>query len=335
MRAGWEELKILSARQPLEELIEDPDTPTDIRQKLALVAEARGYAKTIGLKPKGSFSQYSQVDRDVLVWVLSGSKKLRFEPVTWWFPIVGRVPYKGYFEKEDGLDSLRELKDDGYDVLLRPSAAFSTLGWFNDPMLSTYIKADDADLAATVFHEILHNTLWVKNHANFNESLATYVGLRSAENFFRHKSAGENAQLSSCSINKSLAYSIFLKTLIDNLTALYKEVEDQVIDSDFALEKRREYFDTAGISWGEQAAQICPPATPEAGKIQFNNAVILAHKVYHDRLGLLDRAYHDAATGSIAKFIELMKQLAKEANEDEVDPFMLLEKDYTSSSNPA
>jgi predicted aminopeptidase len=120
---------------------------------------AREYARdSLRLRTKESFTTYSRLDKDTLVLVLSAAYRDRLEPYTWWFPIVGRVPYKGYFDFDAARRTARKFYEDGYDVSLRPSDAFSTLGWFNDPLLSTSLRRDSVDLANTVIHELTHNT---------------------------------------------------------------------------------------------------------------------------------------------------------------------------------
>src|SRR5690606_29809700 len=107
-----------------------------------------------------------------------------FEPYTWWFPIVGRVPYKGFFDFDEAHEQARRLDARGYDTYVRPSAAFSTLGWFNDPVLNTVLRYSDVDLVQTVIHELTHNTIYIAGQAGFNESFATFVGDRGAAAFF-------------------------------------------------------------------------------------------------------------------------------------------------------
>ena len=193
-RGAWEEGKILARRQPIAQLVRDRHTDPVVRRKLALVLAAREYARdSIRLNTKESFTTYSKLDRDTLVLVLSAAYRDKLEPYTWWFPIVGRVPYKGFFDFSDAKSAARSLYDDGFDVALRPSAAFSTLGWFNDPLTSTTLSLDTLDLANTVIHEVTHNTFYAPGKAVFNESFASFVGARGAAQFFRSRGQPEAA----------------------------------------------------------------------------------------------------------------------------------------------
>src|SRR5687768_16718529 len=142
-RGAWEEAKILSRRQPISELVADPGTPKEAREKLKVVLAARKYAKdSLRLRTKDSFTTYSRLDHDTLVLVVSAAYRDTLKAYTWWFPIVGRVPYKGYFDFNAARRAAADLKSEGLDVYVRPSDAFSTLGFFNDPLLSTSLRAD-------------------------------------------------------------------------------------------------------------------------------------------------------------------------------------------------
>ena len=176
LRAAWEEGKILNRRRPISSIVADTATDWETREKLMLVLQARQFAAdTLGLNAGKSYTLFSRVDSDTLVMVLSAAYKDRFQPHTWWFPIVGRVPYKGFFDFDDAEKARRKLEARGLDTYLRPSAAFSTLGWFNDPLLSTLLRYDHVSLANTVIHEIFHNTYFAPGQAVFNESLANFV----------------------------------------------------------------------------------------------------------------------------------------------------------------
>ncbi len=185
LRAAWEEGKILARRRPIVDLAADPATPAAQRAKLNLVLTARAFAgDSLGLRVGKSFTTFSRLDRDTLVLVLSGAHRDRLKAYTWWFPLVGRVPYKGYFDFAQAHAAERALNERGFDAHLGAASAFSTLGWFNDPLLPTTLRGDSLTLANTVIHELTHNTYYAPGGAVFNESFANFVGSRGAERFF-------------------------------------------------------------------------------------------------------------------------------------------------------
>ena len=194
-RGAYAEAKILSRRESIARLVADSSTPPAVRAKLQLVLEARRFAAdSLGLPAKDAFTQFSQLDHDTLVLVLSGAERDRLAPVTWWFPVVGRVPYRGYFDFEQAKRDEGEMRAAGFDTYLRPSPAFSTLGFFNDPLLSTTLHDDSLEIVNTVIHELTHNKFYAKGHAVFNESFASFVGARGAERFFRSRGDTANAR---------------------------------------------------------------------------------------------------------------------------------------------
>lgn len=188
LRAGFEEAKILSRRTPIIEIVANPATPSSLKSKLSLVLAARAFAHdSLGLATGQSFTTFSALDRDTLVLVLSGAYRDKLKSYTWWFPVVGRVPYKGYFDFAEARRQEQGLAARGFDARLGAASAFSTLGWFNDPLLPTTLSGDSLTLSNTVIHELTHNTFYAPGGAVFNESFANFVGSRGAERFFRSR----------------------------------------------------------------------------------------------------------------------------------------------------
>src|SRR5215475_9375418 len=224
LRAAYEEGKILWRREPIVDYIAKADVNLDTQEKLKLVLAVREYARDmLKLNVGGSYSSYSYVDRPDLTYILTAAPRTELRPYTWWFLIVGRVPYKGYFSKEDAAAAAKALEDDGYDTNIRTSAAFSTLGWFDDPLLAHLLRYDKVTLAEVVFHELFHNTLYVKGAGAFNESAANFVGGRAAIDFFRDRFGAGSAEHERAirAWEEELQFSEFIEKLGAALNELY------------------------------------------------------------------------------------------------------------------
>jgi predicted aminopeptidase len=285
-RAGFEETRILQSRQPIARLVRDRATDPALRQTLGLVLEARDYAARLGLEAKETYTSYSDVGRDTLLLVLQAAPKDCICPYTWKYPIVGRIPYKGFFDTRAAQRESDRFAARGYDVYLRPSGAFSTLGWFEDPLLSTAITGDSVELAATVFHEIAHNTLYVKSATPFNESFAQMVGYRSAEAFFRERGDSANARHAADRWHDEIVLGAYYSELVHRLDSLYRPRPDSA-----ALEKgRRE-----AALWARQ--QLTGPVGRQFRTFRvdwladrpINNAQLIGSRIYRTRLDLFDR----------------------------------------------
>ena len=313
-RAGWEEARILAGRKDIARLVEDPGTDEATRRKLQLVLAARAFARdSIGLDVGESFTTYSRLRRDTLVLVLSAAYRDRLEPHTWWFPIVGRVPYKGFFDFDGAQDAARELRAQGLDTYLRPSAAFSTLGWFNDPLLSTTLRYDSLDLANTVIHEVTHNTFYAPGQAVFNESFATFVGAHGAEWFFRTRGDTLRARVAAQDWEDDKALGRFWSALWRQLDSAYRansgsrEARLEARDTIYAR-ARRALVD----SIGPQLRRVDPRAL--AG-VQLDNAALLARRIYLTDLDAFERVYA-AERGDLRQSIERVIALAKRRPDD-------------------
>src|SRR5690606_1367974 len=165
---------ILLGREPIRELLEEPELPAERKERLELVLSVRRFASDrLGLDVGGAYASYSEVPPGALLHVLSAAEQTRLVPYTWWFPIVGHVAYKGFFEEAEAREAQAELREEGYDTWVRGTVAFSTLGWFDDPVLSSWLQRDDVDLAELLLHELLHRTTYVEGATSFNESFAT------------------------------------------------------------------------------------------------------------------------------------------------------------------
>jgi predicted aminopeptidase len=185
LRAGWSEARLLLRRQPIADLLARPDLDPGLRERLLLTLAVREFAAgALGLRVGNSYSTFAEVDDDATVWVVSAAYRDRLEPYAWRYPLVGRLPYRGFFARSEADALATRLATQQLDVDIRPALAFSTLGWFADPLLSNVADEPPVSVATTVLHELFHATLYVPGQAAFNESAATFAGQRGAIAFF-------------------------------------------------------------------------------------------------------------------------------------------------------
>ncbi len=194
--AGQDEL--VARARPIEQVLDDTSVPLRTRAVLRLVADVKRFGEVHGLRPTDNYEEYSALDRPAAVWVVNASEPLRHAPSSWWFPVVGSVPYLGWFNRSHAIQFADDLRDRGYDVYLRGASAYSTLGWFADPVLSSMIHEGETlvgDLVNVVLHESVHATKYVESQSVFNESLAAFVADRLTLRYLRERLRADRWQL--------------------------------------------------------------------------------------------------------------------------------------------
>jgi predicted aminopeptidase len=174
--------QILHRRQAIAELLKDPATPPALQTKLRLVLDLRKFAETeLHLSANGHYLAYADLGRRYALWNVYAAPEFSLKAKSWWYPVVGRLKYRGYFSEPQARQMACKLKHAGYDVHVGGVPAYSTLGWFRDPVLNTFIDYEETDLAELLFHELTHQRLFIAGDTEFNEALATAVaeeGLR-------------------------------------------------------------------------------------------------------------------------------------------------------------
>ena len=291
-RAGWEEAKILWRRRPITEMIADVSVDSLTRRKLRIVLDARQYAKdSLGLDVEESFTTFSQLERDTLVLVLSAAYRDRLRHHRWWFPVVGRVPYKGFFDYDMARAEEQQFQRRGFDTYLRPAAAFSTLGWFNDPLLSTTLRADTLSLANTVVHELVHNTFYASGEAEFNESFANFAGARGSADFYRSRGHPRAVAEAEARWSDEKLLARFWKTLHRDIDSVFKtHPGDENIRLRLAL--RDSIFRMArGHLVHRLGPQLRTVAPRYLERVRLDNAALLARRIYLTDLDLFDSVW--------------------------------------------
>ena len=184
-RAAWSEARILLRREPIEDILARSGIDAAHADRLRLALAVREFARdALGLRVGDSYSTFVDIDGTAPVHVLSAAYRDRLEAYLWRYPIVGRLPYRGFFDRGAADAAAARLEADGLDVEIRPAAAFSTLGWFADPLLSSTAAEPPVGLAEMIIHELFHATAWRAGDPAFNESAANWAGHRGAIAFF-------------------------------------------------------------------------------------------------------------------------------------------------------
>ncbi|WP_245474091.1 aminopeptidase [Mesorhizobium sp. M2A.F.Ca.ET.042.01.1.1] len=169
-------VEIMAARKNVAKLIRDPSTPEPLRVKLTSASAIRRFAtEELALPDNSSYRSYVDVGRNDVTLAVFAAPQFSLAPVTWCFPVFGCVPYKGYFSRKDALENAAALQRQGLDVYVTGITAYSTLGWFNDPLLSTMLRQNDTYLASLIFHELAHQKVYVNGDSAFNEAFAVTV----------------------------------------------------------------------------------------------------------------------------------------------------------------
>jgi predicted aminopeptidase len=288
-RAGVEEARLLLRRRALAKLVADSSTPPALRQRFALVLAARGFAAdSLGLAVAKTYTSYVDVGRDTLLLVLSASRRDKLREVTWHYPIVGVVPYKGFFSAKRARSEAEQLEGQGLDVFLRPSGAFSTLGYLSDPLFSTAMSRDTMELVATVIHELAHNTLYVKSQTPFNESFASFVGYRGAQAFFRSRHDSLDAGRAAARWRDERTLDVFYAELARRLDSVYSEPLSG---------ERLEQVRATLFGWAHDQFRGGVGQSLETydwrwfAQAPINNAVVIAERLYRMDLNLFDEIY--------------------------------------------
>jgi predicted aminopeptidase len=167
---------VMRQTRPIEAMLDDPSVDAALRERLRTVLAIRRFASdSLGLPDNGSYTGYAELDRPFVVWNVFATPELSMRLVQWCFPVAGCVSYRGYYDQQAAERFAARLRTEGYEAVVRGVPAYSTLGWFDDPVLSTFVRYPEGEVARLVFHELAHQVLYVKGDSTFNESFATSV----------------------------------------------------------------------------------------------------------------------------------------------------------------
>ncbi|HUA35637.1 MAG TPA: aminopeptidase [Candidatus Binataceae bacterium] len=316
MRAAYEGGRILWNRKPISTELASTDLSKETRDKLETILAVRKFAADdLGLNVGGAYETIAPVHESAIIHVVMAAPRNSLAPYTWWFPIVGSVPYRGYFEESHAVDEARYLEDQGLDTMVRPAVAFSSLGFFDDPVLSNMLKVDRVELAGVIIHELFHRTYYLASDAMFDESAATYVGNAGAIAFFTKTegAASEDAKSARDVLESDMMFADFLEQSEAALLRIYM----LNIPIDDILKQRQVAFAQIQANYAKLEPSLSGLERFDLDKEPLNNAVLVNYLLYfHDlkNFAKLNQQNNNDLRATIAQIISLAK-----AHEE--DPF--------------
>ncbi len=314
LKSAYSQLSMLNSRVPIEKALQDPKLTEVQKKKLLLSQKVREFAESdLHLRQTQNYTSFVQLDRPYVTYVVSAAQKWQLGPFLWSFPFVGQVPYKGFFNEDDAKQEELSLKAKDLDTYMRGVSAYSTLGWFRDPLLSSMLSYSETELVNTLIHETVHATLYIKNSADFNERLAVFLGAKGMELFYL-KSEGadsENLKKAHAENEDDKIFSLFISKEIADLEQWYKQQPEK----NEAIRASR--IHQIQIRFQEKVeAQLKSKYYSRFPEITLNNARLLMYKTYMQDLGDFEKVYQQ--TGSdFPRFLELCKTLQDSKNPEE------------------
>lgn len=302
---GFGQLSIIWKAKPVEEYLSDPDFPDSLKQRLKLIDKVRTYAiDSLGLKDTRNYRTLYDQRGEEIMWVVMACEEFRLKPKEWKFPIVGSVPYKGYFDKEEAYALKTELEKEGWDVIIRNPGGWSTLGWFTDPILSKMLSRSEGDLANLIIHEMSHATIFVKDSIDFNENLATFIGDRGAEKYLIDE-YGVDSREYRIYMDEDEDYLKYVQHMLrgaNTLDSLYGTMktndppEQKRELKQSAIRKIISSLDTLSLSLTQKPSQRFRDKLP-------NNAYFMNYRQYQSKQNLFMAEWNDKFKGNLRAYI--------------------------------
>lgn len=301
--------QLLNKRQSVDKILADPTTPENLRQQLRKAEEIRIFGvRQLALADQGNFTQYADLGRKHVVWNVVAAPEFSIAAKTWCFPVAGCVAYKGFFNHDMAKREKEKLHKKGYDVLVYGVSAYSTLGWFDDPLLNTFIHYPDNELAALIFHELSHQILYIKDDSEFNEAFATAVEHSMLDRWLEFQGRNEQIEQLRASRQKQNRITELILDFRQQLKIAYAgDNPDQEKDKLFnALKQQYREIQSDGAGTRYYDWWFSQP---------LNNAYLLTVSTYFRLVPAFSRMI-DEQHGDLTAFFEVARTLSKQSKEE-------------------
>jgi predicted aminopeptidase len=281
------QFRLLHGSVPVEEALKDVSLGPDQKEHLRLVARIKDFGeRELGLKKTRNYEKVYLKSPQAPIYTVSASPKDRLTLITWWFPVVGDMPYLGFFDLEKAKAEKEKLTKKDLDVTMGMADAYSTLGWFRDPVTMNLVEGSTVALVETILHEMTHTTLYIKGQGELNEGLAVLVGKVGAFLFLDTNYGPKHLMTIEAqkSIEDEHIFCSFLNSLLEKLERLY----DSPISYRGKLDQRRELFAAFLEDFGRLRSRLQTDRFTRFGSGGLNNAYLMSVGLYHRNFGLFE-----------------------------------------------
>lgn len=296
------QVALLWRAESIEKVLEAGKLSPDQRAKLELVQAIRAFAqREIGLNTSKNYTKYVDIGRGPVSWNLVVCPKDRLEPLEWSYPVVGAVPYRGYFDRAKAEEARDRYVAERYDTYLRPVGAYSTLGWFSDPVLSSMLRYSEGNLVDLIIHELTHATVWIEGDVTFNESLASFVGEAGALMWLQRKYGTDSEVVHRVLDERAdgVVFRRFMRDIASRLDSLYQS------NSPHKITLRQQIFDSARAEF--HTLSLKTDRYARFPSWELNNARMALYRVYRERTDVFARVYL-ACDNDLKAMVEVLHQ---------------------------
>ena len=319
---------IVSQQTKITKLLADPQTPAPLKAKLQLVQELRAFAaKDLKLPVDGHYERYADLHRPYVVWNVQAAPEFSLEAHTWWYPFVGSVEYRGYFAERGAQDYAASLRKKNCDVYVDGVEAYSTLGWFKDPVLNTFLSNAPQDLAETIFHELGHQRVFAAGDTDFNESFAQTVGEEGARRWLRAKGDQARFEQYEAEVRRAEQFARLVHATRKQLAALYGDErtdsgelkatkKPRSLSPEELRRQKQQLLDQLRSDYAQLKAQWGGTNEYDGWFARpINNAQLNSVATYYDLIPCFQRLLAQNS-GDLEKFYQACSRLAKESKEE-------------------
>ena len=304
IESAWTHLKIMSSKQDIEKALQDPNLPEEWKAKLNLALEVRPYIEGLGLKITKNYQSFVDLKRPYISHLLIVAPEYSLKPKKWWFPIVGSFPYKGFHNPDKALRAAEIFKKQKMDTYIRGVSAYSTLGWFTDPILSTMMRYSDEDLVETIIHESVHATIFVKDSVDFNEQLAVFLAKKATLSYYKEKSETMYKKIIKDQKNEDI-YNEFLMICYKKVKTFYKDKDNRT------PEKKAQLFQYLKDDYRNEYVRVITDRRYDSFLDRdLNNAFFAANRTYHMNQMKFEKVFEEESKKDIKAFIALLKTMS-------------------------